>query len=63
MMKTLLLLVRSRKFWVAVFGLIGVVASEVYNVPQETIAAWTAICMTLIGAIAYEDAATKSQGG
>jgi len=55
-------ILKSRKFWLAVFGVIQAVVLNYFNVPQEiwqTIAALVAVVIT---GIAIEDAGEKSAG-
>jgi len=63
----LLALLKSRKFWLAVFGIVFDVV-VVFNpnlegMREEVIMAATAIIVFLMGFIAWEDAAQKSAGG
>ena len=56
-------LLHSRKFWLAVFGVVQTVVFQFF--PQFDPALWQAIdglVVALIGAIAWEDAALKSAG-
>jgi hypothetical protein len=55
-------LIRSRKFWLAVFGVITAVVSQYLNIPQDIWLAIEALVMVLISAIAVEDAALKRSG-
>lgn len=59
-MDVLKLLVRSRKFWLAVFAVIqAIVFQFVPGFPEEVWQSIAALVMVLIGAIAVEDAAEK----
>lgn len=56
-------LLHSRKFWIAVFGLIQtIVFNFVPNFPKEIWMAIDALVSVLIVTIAVEDAAAKSAG-
>lgn len=53
-------ILKSRKFWLAVFGVVQAVVLHYFQVPE---AVWTAIAQlvaVLIAAIALEDAGAKS---
>lgn len=52
-------LLRSRKFWVAVVGALGTIAMNGAGVSPEVWGAIDVLLMTLIGSIAWEDAAAK----
>jgi len=53
-------LLHSRKFWIAVFGLIQTIVFQfVPSFPQEIWMAIDTLVIVLIGAIAWEDAAEK----
>ena len=57
-------LLHSRKFWLAVFGVIqSVVLNYVPSFPQEIWQAIDALVIALIGSIALEDAGYKAGGG
>ena len=59
-MNTLKLLLRSRKFWLAVFGVAQTVVFQFYpEFPKEVWQAIDVLVVTLIGAIAAEDIAAK----
>jgi hypothetical protein len=59
-MKPLESLVRSRKFWLAVAGVVQtVVFALIPNFPDEVWQAINVILLWLIGTIAAEDAASK----
>jgi len=53
----------SRKFWIAVFGLVQTIVFNVFPVfPKDVWMAIDALCGIVIGSIAYEDAnATPEQ--
>ena len=55
-------LLRSRKFWLAVFGVVQTIVLELFNVDPTIWAAIDALVIALITAIAVEDAATKRAG-
>jgi hypothetical protein len=55
-------LLRSRKFYLAVFGVITAVVSHYLQIPQDIWLAIEALVMVLISAIAVEDAALKRSG-
>ena len=55
-------LLRSRKFWLAVFGLVEIVVLSLFGIPPEIWASIAALVVVLIGAIAHEDAADKRAG-
>lgn len=58
------LLVRSRKFWIAVFGLVtNLVFYFLPEFPTEIWASVDAIVLALIGTIAAEDVAAKWHKG
>jgi len=50
-------LLHSRKFWLAVYGIIQTLVLHYFQVPTDIIAAVDALVVVLISAIAYEDAA------
>ena len=50
----------SRKFWLAMFGVIQAVVLFYLDVPESLWQATTALIMVLIGAIAGEDMAEKA---
>ena len=56
-------LLRSRKFWIAVFGVVEVIVLSLFGVPPEIWASIAGLAATLIGAIAYEDGKKKEAGG
>ena len=58
-MKTLLY---SRKFWLAVWGLIQTIVGHLVQLPTDIIVALDALVMVLIASIAAEDAAEKRSG-
>ena len=53
-------LLESRKFWLAVFGVLQVVVLTYFNVPDEIWQAIAALVAVLITAIAIEDAGEKA---
>lgn len=56
-------LLRSRKFWLGVFGTIqAIVFSAIPDFPDEVWQSITALVMVLIAMIAVEDAASKING-
>ena len=55
-------LLRSRKFWLAVFGVIQTVVLHYFQVPDEIWQAIAALIGVLIASIALEDAGEKSGG-
>lgn len=59
-------LLKSRKFWAAIVGVVGVVLAQ-YGVPEERVNEVTLAIVTLITAViggtAWEDAAQKKAGG
>jgi hypothetical protein len=59
-MKTLL---KSRKFWLAVFGVVQTVILHYVSVPQDIWIAIDVLVSVLIAGIALEDAGEKSAGG
>ncbi len=52
-------LLHSRKFWLAVFGVIQAVVLHYLDVPPDVWQAVAALVGVLIAAIAFEDAAEK----
>ena len=55
-------LVRSRKFWLAVFGTVQTIVFQFYpEFPKDVWVAIDGLIMVLIGAIAIEDAAAKGK--
>ena len=56
-------LLKSRKFWIAVFGIAQVLVFEYLDVPSEVWQSIAALAMVLIGAIAAEDSAEKFNNG
>ena len=55
-------LLKSRKFWLAVFGLVEGIVFNYLQVPDEAWQTITVLVMWLIGMIAVEDAAAKLAG-
>jgi len=58
-MKSLLV---SRKFWLAVFGIVQAVVLHYFQVPEEIWQAIAGLVAVLIAGIAIEDAGMKSAG-
>ena len=56
-------LMRSRKFWLAVFGIIQALVFHYLSVPDEIWQSIAGLVAVLIGAIAVEDAAGKRAAG
>jgi hypothetical protein len=52
-------LLKSRKFWLSVFGVVQVLILHFFQVPDPIWQAITALVMVLITSIAIEDAAEK----
>jgi hypothetical protein len=52
-------LLHSRKFWLAVFGVVQSIVLHYLNVPQDIWMAIDVLVGVLIAAIAYEDGAAK----
>ena len=55
-------LLKSRKFWLSVFGVVQVLVLHFFQVPDAIWQAITALVMVLITSIAIEDAAEKRGG-
>lgn len=55
-------LLESRKFWLAVFGIVQAVVLHYLNVPEEIWQSIAGLVAVLIGSIAVEDAALKVGG-
>jgi hypothetical protein len=55
-------LLRSRKFWLALFGVVTAVVSHFFEIPQDIWLAIEGLVGVLIATIAIEDAALKSSG-
>lgn len=55
-------LLRSRKFWLAVFAVVEVLVLNYFDVPKEIWEAITGLIMVLIATIAVEDFAAKWNG-
>jgi xanthine/uracil/vitamin C permease (AzgA family) len=53
-------LLKSRKFWLAVFGLVQTVVLHYLNIPQDIWVAIDGLIVTVILSIAIEDAGEKS---
>lgn len=56
-------LLESRKFWLAVFGIVQAVVLHYLNVPEEIWQSIAGLVAVLIGSIALEDAGAKAGGG
>jgi len=56
-------LLHSRKFWLAVFGVVQALVFNFINVPEDVWQAIAALVAVLIASIAAEDAAEKRAGG
>lgn len=55
-------LLKSRKFWLAVFGCVQAVVLHYLNVPEDIWQTIAALVGVVIAGIAVEDAAGKSAG-
>ena len=55
-------LIKSRKFWLAVFGIVQAVVAHYLNIPDDIWQSIVALVIVLIGSIAVEDAALKVSG-
>jgi len=55
-------LLKSRKFWLAVVGVVQTVILHYFQVPQDIWAAIDTLILVLIAAIAIEDAGEKIAG-
>ena len=60
--RTLNGLLTSRKFWLAVFGVVTAIVAQYANVPDEIWISIEALVITVIGSIAIEDHGAKSAG-
>ena len=56
-------LLRSRKFWLAVFGAVQAVVLFYFDVPEEIWQTIAALIGVVIAGIAIEDAGEKAGGG
>ena len=56
-------LLHSRKFWIAVFGVVQAVVLHYLNVPDDVWQSIAALAGVLIAGIAIEDAGAKAGGG
>jgi len=54
---------KSRKFWLAVWGLIQTVVLHYLAIPSDIIIAADALVIAVIAGIAYEDGAEKANSG
>jgi hypothetical protein len=52
-------LLRSRKFWLAVLGVINTIVAHYFAVPEDVWQAINALLLVVIAGITIEDAATK----
>ena len=52
-------LMKSRKFWLAVFGIVQAVVAHYLNIPDDIWQSIVALVIVLIGSIAVEDAELK----
>jgi hypothetical protein len=55
-------LLKSRKFWLAVFAVVQTLISHYLMIPADIWQAIDALVVVLIGTIAVEDAAAKAGG-
>lgn len=55
-------LLNSRKFWLAVFGMVQTIVLHYVNIPQDIWVSIDALIIVLIYGIAIEDAGAKSSG-
>ena len=55
-------LLKSRKFWLAVVGVVQVVALNYFGVPEDIWQSIAVLISVLIAGIAIEDAGEKSAG-
>ena len=53
---------KSRKFWLAVFGVAQAIVAHYLNIPDDIWQSIVALVIVLIGSIAVEDAALKVSG-
>lgn len=53
-------LLKSRKFWLAVFGIVQAIVAHYANIPAEIWQSVVALVMVLIAGIAVEDAGEKA---
>ena len=58
--RTLNGLLISRKFWLAVFGVVTAIVAQYANVPDEIWISIEALVVVMIGSIAIEDHGAKS---
>lgn len=56
-------LLHSRKFWLAVFGMVSAIVLNQFTIPDSVWNAITELVMVLIAAIAAEDVAEKIGAG
>ena len=62
MPNVLKVLLASRKFWIAVFGVVTAIVSYYLSVPEEIWIPIETLVLTLIAAITVEDSALKLSG-
>ena len=55
-------LLKSRKFWLAVFGVVQAVVLNYFQIPEEIWQTIAALIAVVIAGIAIEDAGAKSSG-
>jgi uncharacterized membrane protein len=55
-------LFKSKKFWLTVFGVAGVIAGKWFGIDDSTISDYTTLIMTLVAAIAGVDIAATIKG-
>ena len=55
-------LLKSRKFWLMIFGVVQSLVLQYLDVPDDVWKAITALVMVLISSIAAEDFASKLRG-
>ena len=55
-------LLKSRKFWLMAFGVVQAIVLHYFDIPDNVWQAIAALVAVLIGSIAAEDAAEKSNG-
>lgn len=53
---------KSRKFWLAVLGVVQTIAAHYLNIPEPIWISVNALLVTLITGIAIEDAGAKASG-
>jgi hypothetical protein len=55
-------LLKSKKFWITLFGIGGIIAGKWFGVDDTTIQQWTTLIATLVAAIAGVDIAQVVKG-